>query len=224
MAKIEIAFVNVNLFKKELKTEAARKLFPGMLRRAAEAARPELIQALLEAFRRTIAIKGIFGENAGNEEEDAQAHLGLTDDMAQGALEEISEAIEETLEFSAITVRSGKVGFNITFNELTSAIAGISSGSYVSDSKSGSFTIPWMDWLLNGGSVDASIIFDDSEESRSGRAVMLEKNPFGSWDVDDYERFAENENFVIDALEDETWKSESFEIMVRYIEEEIDNA
>ena len=84
-------------------------------------------------------------------------------------------------------------------------------GAYISENKKGEQTIvPWLKWLLDGGSVEAGIQYGvDFPSSRTGRAYMINNPALLSFDIDDYNRFASSndegeygKNFLNDIAKD----------------------
>ena len=214
------------LFQRDLKKVVQNKIFPKVLRAAIKGSKKKLIDAFMEAIGRTMALRGIFDEYSGDLDKDVRAHLGLDEDIQSRIHGEIHEAVRQSLVSTDVMKRGRYIGFDIVFENLIELIGGIPSGTYDSINKEGDSTsIPWMDWLLRGGGVSASIMFSeelDDFQSRSGRAIMLEKAPFGAWDIDDYDKFAENDNFVFDALEDTQFVEDAYNIIVTAIANQFD--
>lgn len=183
-----------------------------ILREGIQNASEVVIDDVIDVMSTTDTWRGIRGDFNGSVDQDIQAHMGLTSSDAAQALEEIEEAVRQSfsIELSGIRGRASTGRFSqlsdassaqvfISFPNIQEAIVSIRSGSYASDGGE----VPWMSWLLNGGSVPGyQISFDLTGRfeatSRSGRAVMWPSN-ITTWDTSDY-GFGFNDNFVIETF------------------------
>lgn len=214
----------------QLKKGVGRRVLIGLedpIRAGLKAAKPDLIDSLVRAVSRNQVILGLQGQFAGDEMRDVQAHLGMTDTLSQGAIEEIIQVFRSAVELTNPRYTGKNITLGISLSNMQDQIANISLNRYTSDS-SGQ-VIPWMHWLLKGGQVKAEIDFDlsanEEYKSRSGRALMYgEKteddktfeNGTG-WNIDDYDRFAKGTNFLIDIVRDKTWLVEAREILINHL-------
>jgi hypothetical protein len=224
MASVKLQLTNLNAVKKAIKKKIAEEVFPKAMKTAQTTAIPLLIDEFNESIRRTQAIQGLLGKYAGDEMKDAQAHLGLTNESAEQSVYEIEKIIglyiQDTESLSK--TQDGIIGFRFTTKNLADRILSIPSSTY--NSTNGD--INWLEWLIRGGNVDAEISFKISNRestlrvSRSERALMIGG---GDWNIDDYNRFAENGNFIADAILDEIWIAQSEKIIINEIKKALRN-
>lgn len=224
MPKIIVKITNLEKVKKQIKKKVSSDVFPKILKSAENNAIPRLIEEFNDALERTEAFQGLLGVFAGDESRDAQAHLGLTSSFAEDAVEQIKDVIRDKV-FRAEALgktKDGVIGFKFGIRKLADDISNIPSATY----NSGDIELPWLKWLLKGGSVDAEITFKISaressiRSSRSERALMI---PTGDWNIDDYNRFSRNGNFVADALADEIWIANSEKIIIDEVKKALKN-
>lgn len=196
------------------------KVFPQVLKSAQLVLQDELKELLVDSFQRTLVIRSLQLDFIGDELRDVPAHLGLSDSDSVDIAYKILDLIKYNFVFNIIQkIDNGAIGFRINIENLLQEIRNLDTSE--SD-------IPWMDWLLDGGNADAEIWFvkkplssaQGDEYSRSGRAIMREFGGNGFWDIDEYHRFVEDgesNNFVEEALNDQTWRNNARDLILNYI-------
>jgi hypothetical protein len=218
MASVKLQLTNLNVVRKAIKKKMVEDVLPKAMKIAQTTAIPFLIDEFNEAIRRTQAIQGLLGKYAGDQFKDAQAHLGLTNEGAEQSVYEIEKMIglyiQDTESLSK--TQDGIIGFRFGTKNLADRILSIPSATYSSTNGD----VNWLEWLIRGGSVDAEISFKISNRestlrvSRSERALMIGG---GDWNIDEYNRFSENGNFIADAILDEVWIVKSEKIIINEI-------
>jgi len=220
MAKLEISIKNLKVVQDAIKAKMYKDIFPKVLYDAQQLAVPKLKELFIEKLEETMAIQGLRGDFAGIVQQDAQAHLGLTDAFAADSIEQIKDIIRENV-FQATDISqtsNGVIGFKFSPKQISEEVLQIPNASYTSSKGD---EIPWLQWLLKGGMVSAEITFQISSRastrtvSRSSRALMI---AFGDeeigWDIDDYSRFSEKGNFIADVTTDPEWEDKSKAIII----------
>lgn len=215
MAKVIIT--NLAEVKKQISEKFAKKI-PSILKVAQLDLEDDLRALLLESFEQTLVIRGLKLDYQGDELRDVPAHIGLPDAEAVQAAADILEIIKSSFVFNKIsTQRDGAIGFNVNLGGFVDKIMELQTGN-----TAGGESLPWMDWLINGGSVSAEIWFYSkplkNDEGRSGRALMR----FGEdlWDIDSYHKFVEDsaaDNFVIEAIQRPEWRSAAEKLILDYL-------
>lgn len=215
-----LRIINLDDLKKQV-TKAAMKKIEVIALEAIREAQPQLATAFIKAFRRTIVGQSLLGKSRSDPERDAAAHLGFYDDELSDIRQSIEDSLRDAIEIAPTRRRYNVFSFSIKSVDISEKLLEDVDGSYESDGG----TVPWLEWLIHGGQVDATILFDLSDKSkkysRSERALMVGKGSrrkesrFANkhpWDIDEYGRFAKDENFVVDMTGDETWKAEAASI------------
>lgn len=224
MAKVSIKITNLENVKKKIKKKMAVEVFPKVLKSAENNAIPRLIQEFNDALERTEAFQGLNGAFRNDENRDVAAHLGIIPEFAEDSIDQIKRIVKDKV-FRADAIgktRDGVIGFKFTVKNLANEFLQIPNAVYPSDTTD----IPWLEWLLKGGSVDAEILFsvrvgrNRFETSRTERAIM---RPTGDWNIDDYNRFSKNGNFIADALLDEIWIANSEKIIIEEVKKALKN-
>lgn len=224
MAKITVKITNIDTVKKKIRKKISSEVFPKVLKTAENNAIPKLIEEFNDALERTEAFQGLNGAFQNDENRDVSAHLGIIPEFAEDSIDQIKRIIKDKV-FRADAIgksRDGAIGFKFTVKNIAEELLQIPNATYPSKSTD----IPWLQWLLKGGSVDAEIVFgikvgrDRFETSRSERAIM---RPTGDWNIDDYNRFSKNGNFLADALLDEIWIANSEKIIIDEVKKALKN-
>lgn len=225
--KFDIRITNLNELKKEINQQISDRYLKQVMIRAQRNALTKIKGALMGAFERTLLFQALKGYYRGDENLDAPAHLGMTDKFAKMAVQEILGAIKQNFELeSVVTSREGVIGFRATIADLTTVIENIPDAYKTIYSERSGEDLPWLDWVINGGSnIDYAINFYaerlKSPPNRSGRATMQDLGTL-DWDIETYNRFAQGENFIQDAVLDPQWQEESVSIITRTIQDEMD--
>ena len=143
---------------------------------------------------------------------DLMGQLGLTPSTANNAIDNIADAVSESISFTNTSskTKKGVGGLEVHFQPTSfSNILSLSSGSYSYSKKtslwgqvvSGKVEIDWLSWLLTKG--DSVIVSNFHYEpkvgkGRSGKGSMREK---GSWRVSPAYAGTEQDNFITRALQ-----------------------
>ncbi len=172
----------------------------------------DLREEIRQAFFRTDVYRGLNGDG------DLLAHLGLNISDGSYAADQIADSISESIGIADLQFRGAggrfasvntaiSLTFSIKVEDIEERLNQAPFGTYESDAG----PIPWLNWLIYGNAtVDASILFTDSINSRSGSAIMVKSTPKlgGNWSIDDYDRFASGAyNFILQMYEDEQFIS-----------------
>lgn len=238
MAKIILG----NLPSEKIKAAVLRSpRLTAAIKRASITIRKNLKSAFLRGFRRTLLYKGMLYRGPSETSVPAQLGFGGTGESysAGTAIELITSMFNDLVGNADNKIRrSGRELFlDVNIEDVEAAMANDSRGAYVSENNAGeSHTVPWLKWLIEGGTVNGfNILFLSGEKgrkyreySRSGYAIMVEptfKQQRGtfSWSIDDYDRFAETENFVQDILEDPSFQKDVEDIIIGAITQELRN-
>lgn len=214
--------------------------FRAALLRASSQIRKDLRSAFLRGFRRTLLYKGMLYRGPSEDSVAAQLGFGGSGESysAGTAIRLIESMFNDLVSNSQNKIkRTGReIYLNVDVGDVETAMANDPRGQYTSEA-SGS-AIPWLRWLIEGGGIQGyGIHFLTGGEknrkykkySRSGYAIMVEPS-FGkqksaglSWSIDDYDRFAETENFVQDILNDDVFKQDVQDIIIGAIKQELKN-
>lgn len=217
---MKIQITNKKEIEKAIGALVNDKVLPRVLKVAQLELQDNLQELLIDSFERTLVVRALQLDFIGDEQKDVPAHLGLSDSDSVDAAFRILEAVRTKFVFNRIQkIDNGAIGFRVSTNSLLEEIRGIAGTE--SD-------IPWMDWLIDGGSADAEIWFvkrplsnaDGDDYSRSGRAVMREFGGSGFWDIDSYHRFVEGDNannFIEEAIGDEKWRNQARDMIFSFI-------
>lgn len=228
-----IRLLDTEKIRNEIAGYVVDEAFPKALNRAVRAAKQPMVDALLEAFKRTTVWKGLNGDYAGDDEKDIQAQLGLVNDIAQESLKEMEASIVESFDIRKIialdeghklvgNIRGFHFAFNITSATLEGAIReSVTTPEYPSYRT----TIPWLD-ILFGLPVEynAQIEFalagiSGNKPSRSERAIMVNG---GTWDSANFQSLWNDgyDNFIDAAINDILFLDDAEGILVQSIAEQ----
>lgn len=216
--------------------------FKAALSRASKAIRKQMKSAFLRGFRRTLFYKGLLYRGPTEDSVSAQLGFGGEGETSAGSAIRLIETLFNQLVSNTenkIRRRGREIFLDVNTGDIEEAMANESRGSYKSvNAKGKRSTVPWLKWAIEGGGVTGyGIHFLTAGEanrkykkaSRSGYAVMV-KPTFGkqkaaglSWSIDDYDRFAETENFVQDIFNDEAFQKDVNDILVGAITRELKN-
>ena len=235
MATPKIQLANKNKLIADLRKIAGDTDMLGFwLNRAALKAEPKILNELQKAWRRTEVYRGLIRGNTRSEFTDIVAILGLEEAVVDSFLELMDTIFTDNIQilntnfrvnnkpvksYSQITGTSGgSVNITITARSAAALVRqeaeSLGVGAYISENKKGEQTlVPWLKWLLDGVSLDASLVYGVKfKSSRTGRAYMeVGYNTSGNpaFDIDDYNRFATSneegeygKNFLNDIAKD----------------------
>lgn len=209
-----IQISNLSDVKKQILEHITKKEFPTIVDKTIANSKRRLAFALVRAFKRTIVSKGLLGKYAFNLDKDIPAHMGLVEAYSIQSEKDISDALFNAIKFGPLVRKGNSISFTVTTDDLGQYVLSEVQGIYTSENSKGESTqIPWLDWLINGGRVSATVSisgdFADKVFSRSQRAIMTNPNG-GDWDTEDYNRFSESgDGFVVDIVEDEKFYLDS---------------
>lgn len=219
--------VDIDDVKAQIIDRFAVQIFPDLIKDAVDNVTPDIVNAIMDGFRRTNLFEALTGALTGFKDRDLYAVLGLEENEGLGIVIAIESIIRESLELRNIVSRGGSGRFAtinnatvLTFNlSLESLENNIENLNLSYDSKGGE--VPWLQWLLRGGSTPGyNIIFGEFYTSRTGRAIMV-KSPI-TWDIQDSDNFARERNFVVDILEDPVWPGVVEEIIIAEVDRLLD--
>ena len=202
MAKLELR--RVAEAKEGIRREALKQINRILRPTFDDVIRPEVKKLFLKAMSRNDIIRGIQGYFPEDEEKDIQAIFGLSDEDAEEAIQEMIRIVESSLQTEfKVFYPEGKTQIRYTFRffweDLEKNIREMESATYRYEYKetvfgrgggqySYPYTVFWINWLLDGVSVDAELTFDDNSKglalakTRSGRARMLRSSTdYWSW-------------------------------------------
>lgn len=190
----------------------ADKGFQAALRDALAESKRRIGAATVRAFRRTNVGRGLMtGSFNGNPEMDVKAHLGFDDAEATVAYEAIAEVLQQALEIAPLRKDRSVIRIRVSYTDLDDYV--LDNASFVSYASDGG-EVNWLQWLIKGGdTIGFGIVFGDKATSRSERAVMVKVKNGPEWDISDYGKFAENDNFIVDIFLDERWQEDVQEIL-----------
>lgn len=195
-----LQIINRTKFFKLLKRETAKEMEP-----AIKLAMPRIAERIRSRFivylKNHPVIKGLNGAYPNDHNKDLQAIFGLSDQVAYDAIQQIVDVVENSITVTYIRRGSTYRFFIKSEDDLIEKISNISDAVYSYTTTDVSFggnkvfrktkreaRIPWLDWLLNGASVEADIEFDldlatQGKNSRTQRAIMINRNK-GDWDFE----------------------------------------
>lgn len=217
MSSVSVKILDLNKIAKDILEKLAdNSVLKKRVRAAIEAVRPQISEAFIEAFRRTIVAKGLLGDFDGvDKDKDVQAHLGFEDGSEK--VQEIENVLQEVIEISPFRKDRATYRFRFQSKDLAEYLLSEIDGSYDSDGG----TVYWLEWLLYGGSVDIGILFSDKfKTSRTQRALMA--NIEGDWSTEDYNNFSESGiNFINDMVKDPIWLEEVQNLVINKLREDL---
>ncbi len=219
-----IRILNLDAVKQNI-IEAAMPNIEKIVLQALRDAQPKIAIAFVRAFRRTIVGQSFYGKFEADKERDVVAHIGLTPEDADRFKKEIEDSLKDAIKISPTRRRGPHLSFEINAENIGNKLENEVEGSYISE-ESGE-VIPWLDWLLNGGHVNATIKFEAdlkggfrNSNPRSGRAIMVNFAGKGYWSTDNYLNFSKSgDNFVVDMTTDDRWKADAEAILFKEIAE-----
>lgn len=208
MSSVSVKFLNINAVADKLKLAVADSNLSKTLRKAIIDVKPQISQAFVRAFGRTIVGKGLQGHftNIGD---DILAQFGFRDGGGIAHYNDISNVLQEAIEIGPF--RKDRTIFRFRFQSKDLGeflLNAVDKQAY--DSTNG--TVYWLEWLINGVDLDVGILYyedklKDNASSRSGRAIMTPQ--ITDWSTEDYNNFSETGvNFIVDMIQDPIWLSE----------------
>jgi hypothetical protein len=208
MSSVSVKFLNINAVADKLKLAVADSNLSKTLRKAIIDVKPQIAQAFVRAFGRTIVGKGLQGHftNIGD---DILAQFGFRDGEGIAHYNDISNVLQEAIEIGPFRKDRTVFRFRFQSKDLGELLLNaVDDQAY--DSENG--TVYWLEWLINGVDLDVGILYHedklkDNASSRSGRALMSAN--IVDWSTTDYDNFSETGvNFIIDMVQDPIWLSE----------------
>lgn len=216
MAKLVVS--NSNQLQQDLVKEVIKELNKILKGKFPQELEEDIVDLFIKYLRRHKVVLGLTGFYAGDEDKDYQAIFGLETSKAIQAIQEMEEAVRAAIRISfKVNATKKSITYTVTFyyEDLELAIRSIPSGEYTYNYKEVRFagnkvnvterpyTLPWLDWLLDGAEVNASLEFDvdkkELDESRSGRATMHRTGSGWDWlGVNFIEEIALNPKFARD--------------------------
>lgn len=214
MSSVSVKFLNINAVAEQLKLAVADSNLSKTLRKAIIEVKPQISQAFVRAFGRTIVGKGLQGHftNIGD---DILAQFGFRDGEGIAHYNNISNVLQEAIEIGPF--RKDRTIFRFRFQSKDLGeflLNAVDDKEY----KSTNGTVYWLEWLINGVDLDVGILYNeeklkDNASSRSGRAIMVEN--IVDWSTSDYNNFSESgTNFIVDMVADPIWLSEVEDLVV----------
>lgn len=214
MSSVSVKFLNINAVANQLKFAVADSDFSKVLRKAINDVKPQISQAFVRAFERTIVGKGLQGHftNIGD---DILAQFGFRDGEGIAHYNNISNVLQEAIEIGPF--RKDRTIFRFRFQSKDLGeflLNAVDDKEY--ESTNG--TVYWLEWLINGVELDVGILYHDDKlkdnaSSRSGRAIMSAK--ITDWSTEDYNNFSESGiNFIVDMVGDPIWLSEVEDLVI----------
>lgn len=214
MSSISVKFLNINAVAEQLKLAVADSNLSKTLRKAIIDVKPQIAQAFVRAFGRTIVGKGLQGHftNIGD---DILAQFGFRDGEGITHYNNISNVLQEAIEIGPF--RKDRTIFHFRFQSKDLGeflLNAVDDKEY--ESTNG--TVYWLEWLINGIELDVGILYHDDKlkdnaSSRSGRAIMSAK--ITDWSTEDYNNFSESGiNFIVDMVGDPIWLGEVEDLVV----------
>lgn len=189
----------------------------------------------IETFSQHPIVEGIYGLFAGDEDKDIQAIFGLTDTQVQEFADDVVNFIKNEIKIdfqnrNELGQFTSKNIFTIVIytNDFKKRLLDLPSATYFNESRqynfarkqtvvTNQFDIPWLDWLLNGASTQASIEFDLNEiqsiASRSQRALMI-GNDGWQWSGHD---------FINDIVRDPNFRNKALELFSINIKKDVES-
>lgn len=228
MSRLQIT--NLDKIKSQLQKQVSEQILTKVIKEAFENITPQVKNLFMDLIKETRAWRGLLGENIDDVENDVQAILGVRDDEVEAALLDIEDIVRDALIIKNIQSRRGgsfssiknatTLSFTIQTSTISEDLLNTPNGSYISDGQLGQ-EIPWLRWLIEGGSIGGyDIVFefydivsgrDFNTISRTGRAIML---PFGSWSVDEYNKWADSGiNFLEDVFENPVFEEKLTDLL-----------
>lgn len=224
--------VNRTEMMKVARKEVSKQLAP-YIAKAITKIKNKIKRRVVVYFKRHPVIKGLAGKYPGNEDKDLQAIFGLEDALSAKIIEQILKVVEESIQVTAIR-RGGKYQFFIkTDRDLLNRLLTIPDAVYEYEQQTiagtgfkrikriNDVSVPWMDWLLNGGDAAADLTFDLDEsqqkQSRTGRSIM-ENRGDGDW------TFESRADFITEIGTDPRLIEDAEGIFIREIQKAIDKA
>lgn len=224
--------VNKTEMRKAARKEVSKQLAP-YIAKAITKIRNKIKRRVVVYFKRHPVVKGLAGRYPNNENKDLQAIFGLDDALSAKVIEQILKVVEDSIQVTAIR-RGGKYQFFIkTDRDLLQQLLTIPDAIYEYEQeqfvgagkkrvrKINDVSVPWMDWLLNGGEAQADLTFDLDESqqkmSRTGRSIM-ENRGDGDW------TFESRADFITEIGTDPRLIEDAEGIFGREIQKAIDKA
>lgn len=148
----------------------------------------QVVETLMFFLKRTDVWRGLGGAFAGDVTRDLQAHFGLEDGYLSIVESEIEFLLKSIISVTGSSITFGgktvakaskaTINFNINFKNIEREFPAIDSGTFISEN---GFEVPWLEWLLFGGSVDNYDLLYNiggdnpivNKSSRTGRALMM---------------------------------------------------
>jgi hypothetical protein len=214
MSSVSVKFLNISAVAEQLKLAVAESNLSKTLRKAIIEVKPQIAQAFVRAFERTIVGKGLQGHftNIGD---DIVAQFGFRDGEGITHFNNISSVLQEAIEIGPFRKDRTIFRFRFQSKDLGEFLLGaVDDKEYQSTNG----TVYWLEWLINGVDLDVGILYHedqlkDNKSSRSGRAIMVEN--MVDWSTTDYDNFSESGiNFIVDMVGDPIWLGEVEDLVV----------